>query len=163
MKLFNRYTVAAFIVGAGLMAGVGAIAQGAGMGSLHQGMMMSGNASPADVAAHVDHMLKHLYVEIDATPAQQAQIGPLVQQAVTDLLPLRSQLQAGHTQFVQALTQSTIDRNGLETARESQLQLADQGSRRIVQLLGDVGNVLTPAQRQSLATHLQQLHGAPHS
>jgi protein CpxP len=163
MKLFNRYTVAAFIVGAGLMAGVGAIAQGAGMGSLHQGMMMSGNASPADVAAHVDHMLKHLYVEIDATPAQQAQIGPLVQQAVTDLLPLRSQLQAGHTQFVQALTQSTIDRNGMETARESQLQLADQGSRRIVQLLGDVGNVLTPAQRQSLATHLQQLHGAPHS
>ena len=163
MKLFNRYTVAAFIAGAGLMAGVGAIAQGAGMASLHQGMMLSGNASPADVAAHVDHMLKHLYVEIDATPAQQAQIGPLVQQAVTDLLPLRSQLQAGHTQFVQALTQSTIDRNGMETARESQLQLADQGSRRIVQLLGDVGNVLTLAQRQSLATHLQQLHGAPHS
>ena len=163
MKLLNRYTVAAFIAGAGLMAGIGAVAQGAGMGSLHQGMMMSGNASPADVAAHVDHMLKHLYVEIDATPAQQAQIGPLVQQAVTDLLPLRSQLQAGHTQFVQALTQSTIDRNGMETARESQLQLAEQGSKRIVQLLGDVGNVLTPAQRQSLATHLQQLHGAPHS
>lgn len=163
MKLFNRYTVAAFIAGAGLMAGVGAIAQGAGMGAMHHGMMLSGNASPADIAAHVDHMLKHLYVEIDATPAQQAQIGPLVQQAVTDLLPLRPQLQAGHTQFVQALTQSTIDRNGMETARESQLQLADQGSRRIVQLLGDVGNVLTPAQRQSLATHLQQLHGAPHS
>ena len=164
MKLFNRYTVAAFIAGAGLMAGIGAVAQGAGLGSMHQGMMMNGNASPADVAAHVDHMLKHLYVEIDATPAQQAQIGPLVQQAVTELLPLRPQFQAGHTQFVQALTQSTIDRNGMETARESQLQLADQGSKRIVQLLGDVGNVLTPAQRQSLATHLQQLHGgAPQS
>jgi periplasmic protein CpxP/Spy len=164
MKLFNRYTVAAFIAGAGLVAGIGAVAQGAGLGSLHQGMMMNGNASPADIAAHVDHMLKHLYVEIDATPAQQAQIGPLVQQAVTDLLPLRPQFQAGHTQFVQALTQSTIDRNGMETARESQLQLADQGSKRIVQLLGDVGNVLTPAQRQSLATHLQQLHGgAPQS
>jgi protein CpxP len=163
INLFNRYTVAAFIAGAGLMAGIGAVAQGAGMGSMHQGMMMSGNASPAEISAHVDHMLKHLYVEIDATPAQQAQIGPLVQQAVTDLLPLRSQLQAGHTQFVQALTQSTIDRNGMETARESQLQLADQGSKRIVQLLGDVGNVLTPEQRQSLATHLQQLHGAPHS
>jgi protein CpxP len=160
MKLFNRYTVAAFIAGAGLMAGIGAVAQGAGLGSMHQGMMMNGNASPADIAAHVDHMLKHLYVEIDATPAQQAQIGPLVQQAVTDLLPLRPQFQAGHTQFVQALTQSTIDRNGMETARESQLQLADQGSKRIVQLLGDVGNVLTPAQRQSLATHLAQMHGA---
>ncbi len=77
--------------------------------------------APADVSAHVDHMLKHLYVEIDATPAQQAQIGPLVQQAVTDLLPLRSQLKAGHTEFVTALTQTTIDRNGMETARSSQL------------------------------------------
>jgi periplasmic protein CpxP/Spy len=160
MKLFTRYTIAAFIAGAGLMAGIGAVAQGAGLTSMHHGMMMNGNASPAEIAAHVDHMLKHLYVEIDATPAQQAQIGPLVQQAVTDLLPLGSQLKAGHAQFVQALTQSTIDRNGMETARESQLQLADQGSRRIVQLLGDVGNVLTPAQRQSLATHLQQIHGA---
>ncbi len=164
MKLFNRYTVAAFIAGAGLMAGIGAVAQ-AGMGAMHQGMMLSSNASPAEVSAHVDHMLKHLYVEIDATPAQQAQIGPLVQQAVTDLLPLRPQLQAGHTQFVQALTQTTIDRNAMETARESQLQLADQGSKRIVQLLGDVGNVLTPAQRQSLPSHLQQMPGgvAPQS
>jgi len=162
MKLLNRNTVVAFIAGAGLMAGVGAIAQGVGMGAMHHGMM-NGNASPAEISAHVDHMLKHLYVEIDATPAQQAQIGPLVQQAVTDLLPLRTQLQAGHTQFVQALTQSTIDRNGMETVREAHLQLADQASKRIVQLLGDVGNVLTPAQRQSLADHLQQMHGAPAS
>jgi periplasmic protein CpxP/Spy len=158
MKLFTRNTVAAFIAGAGLMAGIGAVAQGSGLSTMHRGMM-NGTASPAEIAAHVDHMLKHLYVEIDATPAQQAQIGPLVQQAVTDLLPLRPQFQAGHSQFVQALTQSTIDRNGLETARESQLQLADEGSKRIVQLLGDVGNVLTPAQRQSLASHLAQLHG----
>ena len=161
MKLFNRYTVAAFIAGAGLMAGIGALAQGAGMGAMHHGMMMNADASPADISAHVDHMLKHLYVEIDATAAQQAQIGPLVQQAVTDLLPLRSQLQAGHTQFLTALTQATVDRNSLEAAREAHLQLADTASKRIVQLLGDVGSVLTPAQRQALASHLQQMHGAP--
>jgi Spy/CpxP family protein refolding chaperone len=165
MKLLNRYTVAAFIAGAGLVAGLGAVAQatGMGMGAMHHGMALSADASPADVSAHVDHMLKHLYVEIDATAAQQAQIGPLVQQAVTDLLPLRSQLKTGHDQFVTALTQPTVDRNALETARASHLQLADQASKRIVQLLGDVGNVLTPAQRQALATHLQQMHGGPHS
>jgi protein CpxP len=157
MKLLNRYTFAAFVAGAALTVGVGAIAQG--VGSLHHGMTMNANASPADIAAHVDHMLKHLYVEIDATPAQQAQIGPLVQQAVTDLLPLRPQLQTDRTQFVQALTQTTIDRNSLEAAREAHLQLADQASKRIVQLLGDVGSVLTPAQRQALANHLAQLHG----
>jgi len=165
MKLLNRYTAAAFIAGAGLMAGLGAVAQatGMGMGAMHHGMTLSADASPADVSAHVDHMLKHLYVEIDATAAQQAQIGPLVQQAVTDLLPLRSQLKTGHDQFVTALTQATVDRTAMETARESHLQLADQASKRIVQLLGDVGNVLTPAQRQALASHLQQMHGGPHS
>jgi len=35
-------------------------------------------------------MLKHLYVEIDATDAQKAQITPLVKQAVSDLLPLHT-------------------------------------------------------------------------
>ena len=161
MKLFNRYTVAAFVAGAGLMVGIGAAAQVAGV--MHHGIMMDATASPADISAHVDHMLKHLYVEIDATASQQAQIGPLVQQAVTDLLPLRTQLQTEHTQFVTALTQTTVDRNSLEAAREAHLQLADQASKRIVQLLGDIGTVLTPAQRQALATHLEHMHGKGHS
>src|SRR5579863_3066872 len=115
MKLLNRYTVLAFVAGAGLTAGVGVLAA--------QGMVMDSSATPAEVSAHVDHMLKHLYVEIDATPAQQAQIGPLVQQAVTDLLPLRSQLRVDHDQFVTALTQTTVDRNSLEAARAAHLQL----------------------------------------
>jgi Spy/CpxP family protein refolding chaperone len=157
MKFFNRYTVLAFLAGVGVTAGVGVLAA-QGMMS-HGGMMMS-SATPAEVSAHVDHMLKHLYVEIDATPAQQAQIGPLVQQAVTDLLPLRSQLRADHDQFVAALTQTSVDRNSLEAVRADHLQLADKASKRIVQLLGDVGNVLTPTQRQALANHLQQMHGA---
>ena len=161
MKLLNRYTVLAFLAGAGLTAGIGVMAA-QGMGAMSHGMMMDSAATPAEVSAHVDHMLKHLYVEIDATPAQQAQIGPLVQQAVTDLLPVRSQLRADHDQFVTALTQTTVDRNSLEAAREAHLQLADQASKRIVQLLGDVGGVLTPTQRQALANHLQQLHGAGH-
>jgi periplasmic protein CpxP/Spy len=149
--LLNRYTVLAFIAGAGLSAGVVALAQGAGMGALHHGMMMSGD--------HADHVLKHLYVEIDATDAQKAQIDPLVKQAMSDLAPLHAQAQSAHTQFFQALT--TADRGSLEAAREAHLQLAEQASKRIVQLIGDVDTVLTPTQRQALANHLQKLHGMP--
>lgn len=156
-SILNRYTVFAFIAGAGLSAGVAALAQGTGMAAMHHAMLMS--ASPADMSAHVDHVLKHLYVEIDATDAQKAQIDPLVKQAVSDLMPLRTQAQSAHAQFLQALTQSSIDRNSLEAAREAHLQLADQASRRFVQLIADVGTVLTPTQRQALANHLQQLHG----
>jgi Spy/CpxP family protein refolding chaperone len=159
--LFNRQTVFAFLAGASLAGGLGAAAAVVAANGLHGGMMMHGTGSPADMTAHIDHVLKHLYVEIDATDAQKAKIGPLVQQAASELLPLHTQLQAAHVQVIQGLTQPTVDRAALEAARESHLQLADQASKRIVQLIGDVGDVLTPAQRNALATHLEQLHGMP--
>jgi len=154
--LFSRNTLLAFVAGGALSVGVVALAQGAGACGFHHGMMMSG--SPAEMSAHVDHVLKHLYVEVDATDAQKAQIDPLVKQAMSDLSAMHAQGQSAHTQFIQAFTQPTIDRNALEAAREAHLQLADQASRRLVQLFADVGSVLTPAQRQQLATRLQQMH-----
>jgi periplasmic protein CpxP/Spy len=157
-RLFNRYTAASFVLGAALAAAVGASAYGM---SAHHGMMMDGTHSAAEVQAHVDHVLKHLYVEIDASPAQQAQIEPLVKQAVTDLMPLGTQIHAAHARIVQALTQPTVDRGALESVRTEHLQLADQASRRIVQLIEDVGDVLSVEQRKSLANHLERMHGAP--
>jgi Spy/CpxP family protein refolding chaperone len=160
--LVNRFTIVAFVAGAALAAGVGALARGEGMAGWHHGMM-DGTQSAADVSAHVDHALKHFYVEIDATDAQKAQIDPLVKQAVNDLLPLHSQLQTAHTHAMQALTQNTIDRAALDAARAEHLQLADQASKRFVQLIADVGDVLTATQRKALTDHLQKMHGMPHS
>jgi protein CpxP len=157
-SIFSRMTLVAFVAGAALAGGIIAVAAtGMGAGGFHHGMM-SGPQSAADVSAHVDHVLKHLYVEIDATDAQKAQITPMVQQAVSDLLPMHAQLQAAHAQAVEALTQNTVDRGALEAARVAHLQLADQASKRLTQLLGDVDEVLTPAQRTALAAHLKQMH-----
>ncbi len=159
-RLFNRYTLVSFVAGAVLAVGVGASAL-AGMGGYRHGMMMDGTHSAADVSAHVDHMLKHFYVEIDATDAQKAQITPLVKQAVDDLMPLHAQLHTAHTHAMQALTQTAIDRGSLEAARVEHLQLADRASQRMTQLIADVGDVLTPPQRKSLADHLERMHGMP--
>jgi periplasmic protein CpxP/Spy len=157
-SVFSRMTFIAFAAGAVLAGGIVAVAAtGMDASGFHHGMA-AGSYSAADVSAHVDHVLKHLYVEIDATDAQQAQITPLVQQAVTDLLPMRTQLQAAHAQALEALTQNTVDRTALEAARVAHLQLADQASKRLTQLLGDVDEVLTPAQRTALAAHLKQMH-----
>src|SRR5258708_7589613 len=84
---FNRMTAVAFVAGVALAGGIAAVAGAAGMGAggWHHGM--SSGHGPADVSAHVDHMLKHLFVEVDATDAQQAQITPLVKQAMADLMP----------------------------------------------------------------------------
>ena len=156
-SLFNRMTMIAFVAGAAVAAGVAAIASGGGMGMRHFGMMMGGPHGAANISAHVDHALKHLYVEINATESQQAQIAPLVKQAVNDLLPLRASSQAAHAQAVQALTDTSIDRNALEAARLAHLQLADQASKRVVQLIADIGDVLTPAQRVALAARMKQM------
>jgi Spy/CpxP family protein refolding chaperone len=157
-RLFNRYTLLAFVAGTSLTIGVGALAV---EGAWHHGMMMlHGPHSAAEISAHVDHGLKHLYAEIDATDAQKAQIDPLVKQAVNDLVALHSQLDGAHGRFVQALLQTPVDRTALEAARASHIQFADQASKRIVQLIADVGDVLTPEQRKGLAAHLQKLHGA---
>jgi periplasmic protein CpxP/Spy len=155
-SIFSRMTLVAFVAGAALAGGIAAVAAN-GMGGMHQGMM-DGSHSAADVNAHIDHALKHLYVEIDATDAQKAQITPLVNQAVSDLMPMHAQLQAAHEQVVQALMQNTADRTALEAARVAHLQLADQASKRLTQLLADVDDVLTPAQRTALAAHLKRMH-----
>jgi periplasmic protein CpxP/Spy len=156
--LFSRMTLAIIVAAATLVGGVAALANGTGACGWHHGSMMSDH-NAADVSAHVDKMLKHLYVEIDATDAQKAQITPLVKQAVNDLLPLHAQLQAAHTQALQGLTMSPVDRTALEAARVTHLQLADQASKRLVQLMADVSDLLTPAQRDALAVHLKQMHG----
>ena len=149
MSIFNRHTIAAFLLGSALVAGAGAFA-------VDRHLAMHGEI---DASAHVDHMLKHLYVEIDATDAQKAQIDPLVRQAMQDLKPMHTQLHNAHVQALQMLTQPTIDRAALEASRAQNMQLADQASKRLVQLIADVGDVLTPAQRQKLAAHLGKMHG----
>jgi protein CpxP len=161
-SLFNRATVLAFVAGAAVAVALGVSAQGA-MGGWHHGSMLDGTHSVAEVNAHVDHMLKHFYVEIEATDAQKSQIDPLVKQAVNDLLPLRAQANTAHQAAMDALSQATVDRGALETARAEHLKLADQASKRVVQLMADVGDVLTPAQRKALLDHLQHLHGMKHS
>jgi hypothetical protein len=64
---------------------------------------------------------------------------------------------------MQALAQTTVDRGALEAARAEHLQVAEQASKRFVQLIADVGDVLTVPQRKALAEHLERMHGMPHS
>lgn len=151
MSIFNRQTVAAFLLGSTLVVGVGAFA-------VERHMAMGGPHAAIDASAHMERMLKHLYVEVDATDAQKAKIEPLVKAAMADIKPLHEQLPQIHKQLIEQMSAATIDRSALESTRAQGVALADQASKRIVQLLADVGDALTPAQRQKLADHLGQMH-----
>jgi Spy/CpxP family protein refolding chaperone len=164
--LFSRRTLIAFVAGAACATGIGALARAQNLAGLHHMMMgggqmaMGSGQSPADLTAHIEKGLKHLYVEIDATDAQKAQIDALVKQALGDMQTLQSQLQSMHMLAMQAITQTPVDRASLEAARASNLEVEDQASRRFVQLVADVGDLLTPEQRKALAEHLAKAHSS---
>jgi Spy/CpxP family protein refolding chaperone len=157
----RKVAIVAAVLG-GIALTVGAVAQNAATGGFHHGHhgAQATNASPADVAAHVDQVLQHVYVETGATPAQQAQIAPLVQATATDLMQLHGQFHTEHAQMLALLTADTIDRAALENARVAQLNVLDQASKELVQLLADTAGVLTPAQRKALADKLAAHLGA---
>ena len=138
-------------------AGAAAVAHGPAQAAWHHG----GAAMTAeDFAAHVDKFLQHAYIEIDATPAQQAQLDPIVKQALADLMPLHRQMHDFHERALAALTADTVDRAALEALRAEHVQAAEGASRRVTQLIGDVADVLTPAQRKTLAARIAEHHGA---
>lgn len=106
--------------------------------------------------AQLDRMLRHLYVEIDATEEQKQRLAPIVKEAAKDLAPLREKLRAGRAQAVELLTQDRVDAAAIESLRAQKLRLADEASRRFTRALADAAEILTPEQRKSLAQRFER-------
>ena len=100
---------------------------------------------------HLERMLKHLYVEIDATEEQKQKLDPIVKQAAGELQPLRAKVRDARREGMKLFSADTIDRGAIERFRAEQVGATDAASRRFTQALGDVAEVLTPAQRKQLA------------
>lgn len=137
------------LLAAGLAGGIGYKA------FAHRGGFTRGPFDPAQLDARVERMLKHLFVEIDATDAQKEKLAPIVKQAAKELLPLRDKMRAARSQAIELLTQEQVDRAAIERLRAEQLALADQGSKRLAQAIADAAEVLTPEQRKILAERMQ--------
>jgi periplasmic protein CpxP/Spy len=157
-RFFKRVALTTLI--GGIAAGVGYQAFGHGGGhGWFRGSFAAGSFDPAHMDEHLDRMLKHLYIEIDATEEQKQRLAPLVKQAATDLLPLRGKMQAARAQTIELLTRDTIDRGAIEALRAEHIQLAEQASRRIAQVVADTAEVLTLEQRKRIAQHIERHRG----
>jgi Spy/CpxP family protein refolding chaperone len=97
-----------------------------------------------------------LLMKANATDVQKQQIKRIVQDAASELAPIREQHQQHRDAFLAALTQPNVDREAMEQLRKSELQLAEAASTRIVQALADVADVLTPEQRTQLVKLAEQ-------
>jgi len=165
LRLTVLVLLAAVAVGATAIFMDRALSQGFGPGPWHGGPMMMhgpfmrGQFDPARAEERADRMVRHLAVEVDATPEQQERLRSIVRSAVKDLVPMRQKLQGGHQRVRELLTQSTVDRSAIEAFRTERMALADQASRRIAQAIADAAAVLTPEQRRTLADHIERRQG----
>ena len=117
----------------------------------HEGM------SPEAAKEHLQVATKWALRDIDASQEQQDRVNAIVAGAVDDLFRLKQKHQEDHAAFAAQLGAATVDRAALEEIRKSEMALADEASKRLVQALADVSEVLTPEQRQALiARHHRQ-------
>ncbi len=144
------------------LAAAGALAFGAGLAMLPaqaqmhgpgmDGPMMMFMGSPEHVAKHVEHFLKGL----NASDAQRVQITQIAQAAATDLQAQHAAEMTLHQQGMQILTAPAVDAAAAESVRAQLEAQHDQASRRILQAMIDVSNVLTAEQRAALGTRMQE-------
>ena len=114
----------------------------------HHSGYMNGAAIPVDL---VEQRIDHLLRTVDATPEQQTRLHGIVEAAIKDIDPLRKQLAGTRVQMAGLLATPQIDRAAVEQLRTERVAEMDQVSKRMVQALLDAADVLTPAQRKTLA------------
>ncbi|HYU41879.1 MAG TPA: Spy/CpxP family protein refolding chaperone [Vicinamibacteria bacterium] len=114
--------------------------------------------SPEAAKEHLQIASKWMLRDIDASAEQQDRVNAIVAGAVDDLFRLRERHQQNRDAFHRQLGGATIDRAALEEIRKSEMGVADEASKRLVQALADVSDVLTPEQRQALAERIHRHH-----
>jgi protein CpxP len=93
--------------------------------------------------------------QVSASDAQQQQVMAILDAQFAKHQGMASVHQQLHQQLLAALSGPTVDRAAVETVRADAISRIDQGSKDFAKALGDMAEVLTPAQRAQLATLVQ--------
>ena len=112
--------------------------------------------SDAEIEAHIERVVKHAAIEIDATQEQQEKITTLVTAVAKGLKPVHDRMRATGKEIHDLLLADTIDRTALEKLRAERLADVEQISKNLVSALADVAEVLSPEQRKVLNERINQ-------
>jgi Spy/CpxP family protein refolding chaperone len=152
-----------FVIAAAGMAAFASSAFSQGFGPPWQARPFWGQTfDPATIEDRADRMVRHLSIEVDATPDQQERLRGIVRSAVRDLVPLRDKAATSRQRGRELLTQTTNDRAAIETLRAEQMAFADQATRRVSQALADAATVLSPEQRRKIAERIDRWRSYGH-
>jgi Spy/CpxP family protein refolding chaperone len=120
------------------------------------GRRRHGEMDPAQMEERIERFIKHVGVEVDATPEQQAKLTEIAKGAARDLAPLRAQGREMRQQGVALFTAPTVDKTAVEQLRVKRMQQADAVSKRITQALTESAEVLTAEQRKKAAARARR-------
>lgn len=153
-RFFRRAGIATLV--GGLVAGLGATAwASSGHGHRRHGEGMT--------PERAEYMVKHLAVDVKATPEQTARLTEIAKTAAAELAPMREKAKAARKQAIGLLASPTVDRAALERLRAEQIEAMDAASRRLSKAIADAAEVLTPEQRKQLAARFgdrpHRMHG----
>lgn len=112
--------------------------------------------SDAEIEKMANRIVKHVSIEIDATPEQEVKITELVTALAKTMKPVRNDMIAAREQVREVLLAETVDRQALERIRGERLAEVDRLSKILTTAIADVAEVLTPKQRRVLEERLQQ-------
>ena len=115
--------------------------------------------SEEEIQSRVERMVKHVAIEIDATPEQQQKITTLVTALAKEVKPVHGRMRATGKEIHDLLLADSIDRAALEKLRAARLADADTVSKAAVATIADVAEVLSPAQRKLLEERIKEFRG----
>lgn len=156
---WRRLAIAA--LAGSLAAGVGmtALAHGGSFGPGGRHMDRGGQTDPESMKRRIDASVRWMLADVNATDAQREKIAAIVEATRKEMAPLREKHREARRAVMDLLAKPNVDRAAIESIRAQEIQSADAMSRRFVQSLVDVAEVLTPEQRAQLAEKMKSRRG----
>lgn len=121
-----------------------------GQGMEGAGMMFGGSSR------HMERRLDRMLDGLQVSDAQRSQIKKIAQTAAADLKAQREASRSLRDKGLQIFTAPNVDAAAAESLRQQMLALHDQASRRTLQAMLDVSQVLTPEQRAKFGERMKE-------
>lgn len=110
----------------------------------------------AEIEKKIDRIVKHVAIEIDATPDQQDKITKLFVAVAKEVKPIRGEMRASGRRMRELLLADKIDREAMEKIRAARLADAERISRSVVNAISDAAEVLSADQRRLLEQRVEE-------
>ena len=106
--------------------------------------------TPEQMKEHAGFFADKLLNRVDATGAQRNEVDALLDELLPDVFAMKKEGRALKERIHAALQAETVDAAELENLRQEGLAIADKASKKAIEGVVRLGDILTPAQRAEI-------------